>query len=433
MRTSNPKRIRSRIVAILISGSPNRSLGALPRIPKPDGTLTPFQPEVFDVIIASPYALTTDQRHASGCSLLRVRPVFAKGPRHEYCQCPRDVAAETASVLVKSALCDLLGIEIPIIQAPIGNVSCVDLAVAVSDAGGLGMLAASWRTTDDLRRMIREIHERTDRPFGVNLVLPWPDAQHQLLTVCLEEGVRVISFFWGDPAPFLKRIDDDSIRTMLTVGSSADARAAVDKGIDIVVAQGFEAGGHVWGSVSTLALVPSVVDAVGSVPVVAAGGVGDARGIAAALTLGAAGVWMGTRFVATVEADAHPDYKQAILNAAEDDTVYTRLFDKGWPNAPHRVLRNSTVERSESVAVSSGLLERPGAEDIVARAENGAPITRYSDAEPLPGTTGDIEAMSLYAGQSCGVIRSVPRAATLVADLWEETRGVLSGAATLFT
>jgi len=333
---------------------------------------------------------------------------------------------------VKTALCDLLGIEIPIIQAPIGNVSCVDLAVAVSEAGGLGMLAASFRPVEDLRRMIREIHERTNRPFGVNVVLQWPDAQHQLLTVCLEEGVPVISFFWGDPAPFLKRIDDDGIRTMLTVGSSADARAAVDKGIDIVIAQGVEAGGHVWGSVSTLALVPSVVDAVGSVPVVAAGGVGDARGIAAALALGAAGVWMGTRFVATVEADAHPDYKQAILNAAEDDTVYTRLFDKGWPNAPHRVLRNSTTTRSDSASGGSGLQEKPGEQEIVGRAEDGTPITRYADAEPLSGTTGDIEAMSLYAGQSCGVIRDVPPAATLVADLWEETRGVLNNVATFF-
>jgi NAD(P)H-dependent flavin oxidoreductase YrpB (nitropropane dioxygenase family) len=336
------------------------------------------------------------------------------------------------AVLVKTALCDLLGIEIPIIQAPIGNVSCVDLAVAVSDAGGLGMLAASWRTTEDLRRMIREIRERTERPFGVNLVLQWPEAQHKLLTVCLEEGVPVISFFWGDPAPFLERIDDNSVRTMLTVGSSADARAAVDKGIDIVVAQGFEAGGHVWGNVSTMALVPSVVDAVGSVPVVAAGGVGDARGIAAALALGAAGVWMGSRFVATVEAVAHPDYKQAILGASEADTVYTSLFDMGWPGAPHRVLRNSTIERANSAAGGSDLQARPGEGEIVARAEDGAPITRYSDAEPLAGTTGDIEAMSLYAGQSCGVIHHILPAAALVADLWEKTREVLEDASTLF-
>ena len=333
---------------------------------------------------------------------------------------------------MKTALCDVLGIEIPIIQAPIGNASCVDLAVAVSNAGGLGMLSASWRTTEDLRRMVREIRDRTDRPFGVNLVLPWPEAQHQLLTVCLEEGVPVISFFWGDPTPFLKRIDDDSVHTMLTVGSSADARAAVEKGIDIVVAQGFEAGGHVWGCVSTLALVPNVVDAVGKVPVVAAGGVGDGRGIAAALALGAAGVWMGTRFVATVESGAHPDYKEAILNAAEDDTVYTRLFDKGWPNAPHRVLRNSTVERSGSAISGSDLQEHPGGEDIVGRTYDGTPIARFSDAEPLSGTTGEIEAMSLYAGESCGVIHHVPKAAALVADLWEETRVAINGGARFF-
>jgi len=333
---------------------------------------------------------------------------------------------------MESTLCDLLGIEIPIIQAPIGNLSCVDLTVAVSDAGGLGMMAASWRTPEELRRMIREIHERTDRPFGVNLVLQWPEAQHKLLTVCLEEGVSAISFFWGDPAPFLKRIDDGGVRSMLTVGSSEDARAAVDKGIDIVVAQGFEAGGHVWGNVSTMALVPSVVDVVGSVPVVAAGGIGDSRGIAAALALGAAGVWMGSRFVATIEASAHQVYKEAILRASADDAVYTRLFDLGWPGAPHRVLRNSTVELAGPSAGGSGLQVRPGEGEIVGHTEEGAPITRYSDAEPLDGTTGDIESMSLYAGQSCGVINHISTASALVVELWQETRHVLESASEVF-
>jgi nitronate monooxygenase len=334
---------------------------------------------------------------------------------------------------VRTAVSDLLGLEIPVIQAPIGNVSCVDLAVAVSEAGGLGMLAASWRTPRQLRTMIREIRERTARPFGVNLVLQWPEAMHELLTVCLEEGVPVISFFWGDPTAFVERIDDDSVHTMLTVGSAADARAAVAKGIDIVVAQGFEAGGHVWGTVSTMALIPSVVDAVdGSVPVVAAGGIGDARGIAAALALGAAGIWMGSRFVATREAAAHPKYKEALLSASEADTVYTRLFDEGWPNAPHRVLRNSTVELAESASGDDATTGRPGQWEILGRAEDGSPIKRYADAEPLAGTTGDVEAMSLYAGQSCGVIRDIPPAGALVAGLWEEARGALERTANIF-
>jgi agmatinase len=213
---------------------------------------------------------------------------------------------------------------------------------------------------------------------------------------------------------------------MHTVGSAAEARQCVDEGIDLIVAQGSEAGGHVWGQVSTMPLIPAVVDAVDPVPVIAAGGIADARGVAAALALGAAGVWMGTRFVATRESAAHPVYKNALLRAVEIDSVRTQLFDSGWPNAPHRVLRNSTTALAGPGAAgpSAG---RPGAGEVIGRFPDGSPVHRYSDTEPLTGMDGHVEAMALYAGPSAALVHDVPPAADLVADLANRSREVLTG------
>jgi NAD(P)H-dependent flavin oxidoreductase YrpB (nitropropane dioxygenase family) len=322
-------------------------------------------------------------------------------------------------------LCRLLGIGVPIVQAPIGNASCPELVAAVSEAGALGMLSVTWRKLPEVRRVIREVRDRTARPFGVNLVLEWE--QDERLDACLEEGARIVSFFWGDPARYIDRVHQAGGIVMHTVGSAAEARQRVGDGVDVVVAQGIESGGHVWGQVSTMALVPAVVDAVDPVPVVAAGGVADARGMAAAMALGASGVWMGTRFVATLESAAHPAYKRAVLEAVETDAVYTRVFDRGWPRAPHRVLRNSTIARSEST-VSGGAAGRPGEGEVIARFADGTPVIRYGADEPLAGMEGEVEAMALYAGQSAALVHDLPSAAGLVPDLMDQSRQALSSA-----
>jgi NAD(P)H-dependent flavin oxidoreductase YrpB (nitropropane dioxygenase family) len=319
--------------------------------------------------------------------------------------------------------CDRLGIDLPIVQAPIGNACTPELVAAVSQAGGLGMFAGSWRTPPELRRLIRETRSRTARPFGVNLVLEWPEAAHESLTACMEEGVHVISLCWGNPGPFLRRLDGTGAITMMTVGSADDARRAADQGIDIVVAQGYEAGGHVWGRTSTMALVPAVRDAV-SIPLIAAGGIGDGRGIAAALSLGADGAWMGTRFLATRESAAHPAYKQAIIDAAETATVLSQVFDRTWPAAPHRALRNATLDAA--TAAPDG--DRPGTADVLGTDASGGPVYRYDDAEPLTGWTGQIGEMCLYAGESCGVVTDLPPAAELVPRLWRQAAESIHGA-----
>ncbi len=334
----------------------------------------------------------------------------------------------TGGVILSTPLCPLLGIDLPIIQAPIGSATTPGLAAAVSNAGGLGMLAVTWQSIDEVRYTLRATRRLTDRPFGVNLVLHWPPGER--LAVCLEEGVPVVSFFWGDPAPYVARVHDAGALVLHTVASAAEARQAVAAGVDVVVAQGWEAGGHVWGHVAALSLIPRVVDAVAPTPVVAAGGIADGRGLAAALALGAAGVWMGTRFLLSAEAAAHDLYKERLRQATETDTLYATLFDGGWPNAPHRALRNSTARRWDA-AGKPPPGRRPGEGETVAADEDGRPVARYSDTLPLAGMTGDLEALALYAGQSVGLTNRQLPAARIVQDVAAEAVETLRRVASL--
>jgi NAD(P)H-dependent flavin oxidoreductase YrpB (nitropropane dioxygenase family) len=196
------------------------------------------------------------------------------------------------------------------------------------------------------------------------------------------------------------------------------------------VAQGWEAGGHVWGEVATLALVPAVVDAVAPVPVVAAGGIGDGRGLAAVLALGASAGWLGTRFVMAAEAPAHPRYRELLAGADETGTLHGSVFDGGWPNAPHRALRNSTIAGWEAAGrPTEG--SRPGEGEIVARDAAGEPMLRYDSASAQAGDSGDIEAMSLWSGQSVGLIREVQPAAEIVRGIASEAAAVLAASSAL--
>jgi nitronate monooxygenase len=292
------------------------------------------------------------------------------------------------------------------------------------------MLSGTWREPATLRTLIEETKELTDRPFGVNLVLHWPPEER--LAICLETHVPLISFFWGDPTPYIQAIHDAGSQVSHTVGSAAEARAAVSAGVDVIVAQGWEAGGHVWGTVGTMALVPSVVDAVSPVPVVAAGGIGDGRGIAAALTLGAAGAWLGTRFLMSPEASVHPDYQGILLNASEADTIYTTLFDGGWPDAPHRAIRTETVKHWEAAGCPPPG-QRPGEGEVVGTGNDGESIHRYADMLPGPEARAAMDDLALYAGQSVGLIRSIQPAVAIVRELTMETIDALERSATFIS
>jgi NAD(P)H-dependent flavin oxidoreductase YrpB (nitropropane dioxygenase family) len=313
--------------------------------------------------------------------------------------------------MVHTEICELLGIEQPIVQAPM--VAVPQLAAAVSNAGALGMLTLTW--SDPVGDVVRETAALTDRPFGGNLILD--SDQHRRLDEALEAGLRIVSLFYGDPAGYVEQVHEANGIVLHTVGSAEEARRAAASGVDVVVAQGWEAGGHVRGQVATLPLVPAVVDAVTPVPVIAAGGIGDARGVAAVFALGAQAAWLGTRFLLAQEMPLHEEYRRRVIAAVETDAEwYPDLYDVGWPNAPHRALRNSTSEAWEAAGRPADG-SRPGEGEVIAHFPSGEAIVRYEPGAPLVGTTGDIEALSLWAGQSVALATKCQPAAEIVAEL----------------
>lgn len=330
----------------------------------------------------------------------------------------------------RTPLCDLLGIELPIFAAPMGFITGPELAAAVSNAGGLGIMSFSGNPPPVLREDIRRLRSLTNKPFGVSVLLAGPHLPFPVETVvelCLEERVPVLSTFWGDPTPYVARAHAAGVKVIDQVGSVADAQRAARAGVDAIVAQGVEAGGHVAGEVTTMVLVPRVVDVVAPLPVAAAGGIADARGLVAALALGAQAVMIGTRLIATPEAYAHPVYKQKVLAASEDQTVRTTLFGYGWPNAPHRTLRTSFVERWLPEE-ARGSEQRPDEPRIGETKVGGQsmPLLRFMGFPPTPDASGDLESMDFLAGQSVGLVQEMKPAAEVVREFAEGARHILS-------
>src|SRR4051812_8488688 len=336
---------------------------------------------------------------------------------------------------LRTPLCDLLGIDLPILSAGMGFLAGPELAAAVSQAGGLGVLGNGSAGSDVVRHQLGRTRELTERPIGVNLIVQVDepgdtDYLCDQIRLAVECGADHVVLFWGDPAPFVAAVRESGPgKVLLQVGSVREAEAAVEAGVDAVIAQGIEAGGHVRGTESVWDLLPATVDAVAPVPVLASGGVGDAEGVARALSLGAQGVSLGTRFVASEEADAHPAYKRRIVEATAEDTVYTELFDVGWPNAPHRVLRNRVFDDWETAGRPA-----PGA-----RPGEGRPIgrlavpggerrdwIRYSVGSPLASFDGDIEDAPLWAGESVDNIAGLSPAGEIVRSLADGAAAILS-------
>jgi enoyl-[acyl-carrier protein] reductase II len=241
---------------------------------------------------------------------------------------------------VRTSLTDLLGIEHPVMCAGMGGVSYHQVVAAVSEAGGFGCLGASTMSATEMVDEIRAVRARTDKPFGVDLLTALPDRLADDVDSLIREGASVFVAGLGVPRDVIAMCHDRGVLVASMCGKVRHALAAIEAGCDLVIAQGTEAGGHT-GTVATMPLVPQVVDAVdGRVPVVAAGGIVDGRGLAAALVLGADGVWVGTRFIATPEARSAPGYKDALLRTAEDGTTVTRAYS----GKPMRAVRNAWTE-----------------------------------------------------------------------------------------
>ena len=298
---------------------------------------------------------------------------------------------------------------VPIMQAPIGPAGTPELVASVSAVGALGALAASWTKPAKLIDQIRAIRSATSNPFCVNLVLAFD--QRERLEVVLAERVPVVSFSWGTDEELIGRARAAGAFVLVQVSDSDEAKAAAGAGASGLIAQGVEAGGHVQGTTPLLKLVREISAAL-VLPVVAAGGIADSAGARHALNAGAQAVACGTAFLAAPEADVHAHYRDRILAAGACDTELTDLFDVGWPNAPHRVIRNRTMTEWEA-AGRPPAGRRPGEGDVVAK-RGRTQLVRYSDAQPTSSTDGDIESMAMYAGTGVDHVRRAAPSAAIV-------------------
>jgi enoyl-[acyl-carrier protein] reductase II len=308
-------------------------------------------------------------------------------------------------------LCDLLNIQHPIMLAGMGGVSYAEVCAAVSNAGGFGCLGMAGRSPGEIRTEMRKVRALTDKPFGVDLLAAVPESLDKSVEIIIEEGASAFVAGLGIPSAIIKRLHEAGLKVMVVGGAVSHAIKAQDAGCDAVICQGSEGGGHT-GLVGTLPLVAQAVEAV-SIPVIAAGGIYDGRGLAAALALGAHGVWMGTRFIASTEAHAGAMYKKAVLAARDVDTVRTRSYS----GKPMRVKDNAWVKDWES---------RPN--DIQAFPAQ-AMISMQSNA--MGGIGGQTEGLdadkSCFAmGQSAGGVREILSCAEIVDTVMAEALAAIS-------
>ena len=318
----------------------------------------------------------------------------------------RHTARKGRSTAMQTEITELLGIQYPIIQGGMAWVAEHHLAAAVSEAGGLGLIGAANAPAEWVREQIRAAKNLTEQPFGVNIMLMSPYAD-EVAQVVAEEGVKVVTTGAGSPEKYMERWKQSGIRVIPVVASVALAKRMERCGADAVVAEGCESGGHV-GESTTMALVPQVVDAV-KIPVIAAGGIADGRGIAAAFMLGAKAVQMGTRFIATQEAQVHESYKNQVLRAKDIDTRVTGRST----GHPVRALRNEMTKRYLE-------LEQEGAsfEELEQLTLGGL---RRAVVE------GDVRMGSMMAGQCAGLVREILPCSELVPQLMQEAKACMKG------
>jgi len=323
------------------------------------------------------------------------------------------------------------GLHVPFISAGMGFVALPELVAAVSNAGGLGLLGVAPAPATLMHEMISRTKSLTTRPFGVDLIVEetafGPCTTEEHIDVCLAERVPVVVFFWHrPPADWVTRLHAAGAKVWMTVGSVHAAQEAIDTGMDAIIAQGSEAGGHNKSVLGLSSLVPALVDAVAPRPVVAAGGIGDGRGVAAALALGAEAVCVGTRLLASQEAFAHEEYKRRVVAAGVDDIVRTSIFGPEWPDQPMKVIRNRVVR--EWAGRDDRTPDPPKDAADIGRTtlfSQDYRMSKFAAVLPTPDTTGDFEEMCLAAGESAGLTKEIKPAGDIVREMMDEAERVV--------
>lgn len=341
---------------------------------------------------------------------------------------------------IQTPLCRMLGIDYPIFNVGFANSAIPELAAAVSNAGGGGVLGTSSAPVAEIHRWITRTRELTSRPFGANFIIAsqeHPEATEDTrkqtrarIAAAIEEQVSFLVLFWGNPAPFVDDAHSQGVKVFIQVGSVSEAEAAAAAGVDAVIIQGIEAGGHVKATRSIWENLPATVKAIDPLPVLASGGIGDGRAIARALRLGAQGVSLGTRFVASEEAWTDRIYKERVTQSRVEDTFYGDLFDVDWEGAPHRVIRNRTFDEWDA-AGRPPVGRRPGQGTTIGTYRtpwgDELPWQRYAVRMIPPDFDGDIELAPMWAGESCSEVNNIKPAGDIVRDLAREAEAALAG------
>ena len=309
-------------------------------------------------------------------------------------------------------ICKVLGIKYPIIQGAMAWISDADLVAAVSNAGGLGVLATGHLDGEGCRQEIRRLKEMTDKPYAVNVMLLSPFVE-QIVEVICEEKVPIVTTGAGSPGKYMKKFKEAGVKVIPVVPSVAMAKMMVKDGVDALIAEGTESGGHV-GKTTTMALVPQVVDAV-DVPVIAAGGIADGRGIAAAYMLGASGVQIGTRFLVAKECNVHPNYKAKIIKAKDIDTTTTG----NSTGHPVRVIKNKMARAAEALEKKNASAEE--LEELGRGALKKAVVD------------GDVDNGSVMSGQIAGLVKKEQTCKEIIEEMYGEFIQIMKNTAELYS
>ena len=330
--------------------------------------------------------------------------------------------------ILKTRLTETFALDSPFVNAGMAFVAGAPLATAVCKAGGLGMIGIAAMSPDELTSQIRTIRAGTNRAFGIDIIARFSPPEH--IDVLVAEKPALVVFFW-DAAPegWIARLREAGSRVWVQIGSVDEAKAAIAWGVDGLVVQGSEAGGHNRSRAGLLSLLPVIRDLAPELTLVAAGGIADARTAAAALALGADGVWVGTRLIGSIEANAHDEYKQRVLAAKVDETARHGVFGPEFPDATVRGLRNRVVREWEGHDAPYKTAT-PEQMPIIGEADiygQKMPMNRFCGFPATKGASGDFEEMSLLAGESVGLTNELLPAETIIRDMMEGAAAIIKG------